>query len=424
VASVTLTDAGLYTVAPTNPVAQGSSSGSGTGATFTLTTSSANFLSNVTGGALWTALGATSYMATAMVQKNGTDLANYIGSTALANAIQASLPIVPPQGYLTLTSLTPIIAADVIGVSTIYYTPYVGNLIPIYNGTFFIAKAFSELTMTLNNPNHASGGLYDIFVFLNAGVVTIATGPVWTNSTPGSCARGTGAGTTELQLLNGIQTNKNVINLRNDGTTYNNIAANQATYVGTTWIDTTAGQTTCHRTLGQNRKWGVWNLYNQTDLYLLVNNPGTWVYNTNAVRASNGAPATYSAAFYNVGSGTTCIGFTVLMGLAQTLFDVRFNQNVTTADNGTQTGDNAQAFIGIGVNSVTAATGKRGIMGGVGSAAVASAQGFYGNPVAELTSAPVLGLTNIQGLEVTAAATNSNVTYNGSDMILKGQWRG
>ena len=53
-----------------------------------------------------------------------------------------------------------------------------------------------------------------------SGAVTLGTGPAWNTTTPGSSARGTGAGTTELQRQNGLWANKNVITLRNGATTY------------------------------------------------------------------------------------------------------------------------------------------------------------------------------------------------------------
>jgi hypothetical protein len=60
------------------------------------------------------------------------------------NAAAATAIVSPPQGYLTPTSATPIIAGD--STAAIYYTPFVGNQVPIYNGSRFVATEFSELT--------------------------------------------------------------------------------------------------------------------------------------------------------------------------------------------------------------------------------------------------------------------------------------
>jgi hypothetical protein len=83
VASATVTDGGLYSSQPSNPVAQGSSSGSGTSATFNVTWSTTDLISDQSGNALWQVLGATSYMAGAMASKDATALINYIGLTAI-----------------------------------------------------------------------------------------------------------------------------------------------------------------------------------------------------------------------------------------------------------------------------------------------------------------------------------------------------
>ena len=43
-----------------------------------------------------------------------------------------------PNGRLTLTSGTPVTTNDVTAATTIYYTPYKGNAIQLYNGTNWI----------------------------------------------------------------------------------------------------------------------------------------------------------------------------------------------------------------------------------------------------------------------------------------------
>jgi hypothetical protein len=68
--------------------------------------------------------------------------------TAL-NASAATATVVPPQGHLTPTSGTPVIATDSSAATALYYTPFKGNLIPIYNGARHIPTEFSELTLTL-----------------------------------------------------------------------------------------------------------------------------------------------------------------------------------------------------------------------------------------------------------------------------------
>jgi hypothetical protein len=244
---------------------------------------------------------------------------------ALANDItglQANLQniVSVPQGYLTLTSGVPIIAASVTAATAVYYTPVIGNLIAIYDGSRFNTVAFSELTLTLNS-NHTANNIYDVFVFKDAGIITIGTGPAWNTAAAGSGARGTGAGTTELtRAVGGLWTNAFTMTARNGATTYA-VNANQRIYVGSLFIDGTNGQVSCHRTYGPSRKWGIWNVYNRVPIILQAgDSTASWTYNTNAWRASN-----------NDANNS----LTVFTGLAEEEFTTRFVQSGSLTDNNT-----------------------------------------------------------------------------------------
>lgn len=75
---------------------------------------------------------------------------------------QPTQPAGPPQGRLTLVSDSPVMTASQSAATTIYYTPYNGNLVPIYNGTAFLATPFSELSNITTNSStrsaNAGGG--------------------------------------------------------------------------------------------------------------------------------------------------------------------------------------------------------------------------------------------------------------------------
>src|SRR5262245_21621926 len=51
-----------------------------------------------------------------------------------------------PSGRLTLTTAVPFLVSTVTAATTIYYTPAVGNIVPLYNGTSFVPTAFSEVS--------------------------------------------------------------------------------------------------------------------------------------------------------------------------------------------------------------------------------------------------------------------------------------
>jgi hypothetical protein len=312
-------------------------------------------------------------------------------STAVWTAVNASSTtqvVTPPQGYLTLTSATPIITGDVSAATSVYYTPFVGELVPIYNGTATIPTEFSELTLSLV-ASHLASTIYDVFVFSNSGVVTLVTGPAWSTSTAGSGARGTGASTTELVRLNGYWVNKVQITGRNGSTTYT-IPANRATYVGSLFMDGSNGQISCHRTWGQSRKWGVWNAYNRQRLFIKAgDSTASWDYGTNTIRASNNASAN---------------SISVFTGLADEQFFLEFLQRQSLSD-----ATAGESHIGIGWNSTTAMSGMRGIH--------RTANATTSNVESQVTicakhvQAPALGVNTVTALEVSPTNASVNNFY-------------
>ncbi len=68
------------------------------------------------------------------------------GTSGLSELIISSGTGITPQGRLTLESGVPVSSTDQTGKATVYYTPYLGNLVPVYNGSQFIGKAISELS--------------------------------------------------------------------------------------------------------------------------------------------------------------------------------------------------------------------------------------------------------------------------------------
>src|SRR6185312_8349093 len=199
-----------------------------------------------------------------------------------------------------------------------YYTPYIGLLVPIYNGTSFNPTSIvSELQLTLTSSLVASN-IYDFYIFSLNGVPTLGTGPSWSagtsgSITPGSRARGTGAGGAALSRLQSILTNAVSMTVRyGDGTTTTTVNANQGTYVGSIFMDGTNGQVSCYRSYAQGAKWGIWNAYNRTPVYLKAGDGNTnWTYSSATIRASN---------------GDSNNKVTIFTGLAEEVFDLRFLQ--------------------------------------------------------------------------------------------------
>jgi hypothetical protein len=209
----------------------------------------------------------------------------------------------PPQGRLTLSSGNAVMNADATAQSTVYYAPHLGAYVPVYDGTQVALKSILSsntdavglslaLDPTSGHTNyHQTGKLFDLFVINDSGTMRLATGPAWSSST----ARGTGAGTTELQRFMGFWTNKNSMTARFGSASGNtvSVAANQATYVGTLYA-TTDGQTgmafkPSAAAGGTNNFLGLYNAYNRVmvnaeNLDSTVSYTG---YTSSTVRAAN-----------------------------------------------------------------------------------------------------------------------------------------
>jgi hypothetical protein len=145
-----------------------------------------------------------------------------------------------------------------------------------------------ELSQAVSDSTKSPAGVttnsnYDLFVWDDSGTYRCTRGPAWTSDT----GRGTGAGTTELQMISGIYTNAVAIS--------NGPGANRGTYVGTirtngsSTVDWSVGGTADGGTAGYI---GLWNAYNRVSWTAGVFDSTTsWNYTTATTRASNGSNA-------------------------------------------------------------------------------------------------------------------------------------
>src|SRR5580765_710744 len=74
-----------------------------------------------------------------------------VWATAGSGASTSTSDPTPPQGRLTLQTLTPVMTTAVSGATTIFYTPYVGNQVPLYSGTAMVMTTFAELNTLLSD---------------------------------------------------------------------------------------------------------------------------------------------------------------------------------------------------------------------------------------------------------------------------------
>lgn len=83
------------------------------------------------------------------------------------------------NGRLTLESGVPNPKRDMVGKSTLYFTPYLGNSLSLYVGGRWVIRTFSEISKALSGLS--SDFPYDIFAYDNAGVVTLDNPVPWRN---------------------------------------------------------------------------------------------------------------------------------------------------------------------------------------------------------------------------------------------------
>ncbi|SEC59285.1 hypothetical protein SAMN05519104_1677 [Rhizobiales bacterium GAS188] len=196
----------------------------------------------------------------------------------------------PVGGRLTLTSGTPVLTGTVTAAGTVYFTPYLGQLIPIWNGTDFLWTAMAERSNVLANSAVGNAGpsaaaasqVYDLYVWNNAGALTLTRSPAWSAGAGGSNnARGTGAGGSAQTRVNGILTNTVAIT--------NGPAAGFGTYVGTIATDSGGGTVSWSRggsaSGGTPATLNVWNMFNRIAVTASVIDSGAnYTYTSVTVR--------------------------------------------------------------------------------------------------------------------------------------------
>lgn len=306
------------------------------------------------------------------------------GTWAAASAVGNVTTV--PQGRLTLTTATPVLTSTTAAQTTVFYTPYVGALVPIYDGANFTPTIFAEVsqatTDTTKSPAAvAASSVYDIFCWIDAGTNRCTRGPVWTNDTTRSAG-------TALTAVNGIYLNNASIT--------NGPAASRGTYVGTirsnasSQIDWIYGANAAGGTAGF---FGVWNAYQRVDVATGVGDT------TDSWSVSS---ATYAALnIAGTGSGLNN-RVTFVKGLAYDSIKATIDYLATSSATG---GYN----LAVGYDSTTVFCGATGR--GATSAS---------NPVhASCTQTPAIGVHFVQSIESCAAGTctgrgdNGETTYQG-----------
>lgn len=158
------------------------------------------------------------------------------------------------NGRLTLTTGTPILTSDVSGATTLYFTPFRGNQIGLYDGSNWVIHIFTQRSLSLAGLTAST--LYDIFIYDNAGTLTLEA-VAWTSSGAGTSTRATAlTKQDEIYVKTGALTRR---------------------YLGTIYINSTGGQTDFSA-----QKRYVWNYYNRVQKWstFTANTFHTYALNT------------------------------------------------------------------------------------------------------------------------------------------------
>lgn len=294
-------------------------------------------------------------------------------------AASAAQGIQPPQGRLTLASSVPVMVSDYLAATSIYYTPFIGGAVPVWNGTAFEMRPFTELVLALDSNSghtqyHQTGKNFDLFVINDGGTMRLATGPAWSTDN----ARGTGAGTTEYERKAGILTNKQAITVRfgSGASDTVGLAANRGTLVGS--VRTTAnGQTEfsiapAAASGGTNNKLFLSNAYNQRAVLAKCReDAASWFYTALTSLGNANASANNRISFLN------CLPECPVVA---ELWSVLAIGNAATV----------YGQIAIGLDSSTVSAGLRTFLG---------ASANLNSPIpAEYSGVPGLGLHYVQAL--------------------------
>jgi hypothetical protein len=153
------------------------------------------------------------------------------------------------EGRLTLTSATPITSADVSGATTLYWTPYKGNKVALYDGSSWSVSTFTQRSISVSGLTASKP--YDVWVYDNSGTITLEL-LVWTNDTTRATA---------IVLQDGVWCKTGALTRR---------------YLGTLYVDSGGGAVTS--TLAVRH---LWNYYHRTPLPMFrMDTTNSWTYTT------------------------------------------------------------------------------------------------------------------------------------------------
>lgn len=214
-----------------------------------------------------------------MATGNSLNLASFTSSTS------ASTTVLGNNSHVMEFRLTPTSGAPVAGtataVTTVYMTPFVGNLISLYNGSTWDTISSSEISIAVPATTNT---MYDVFCYNNNGTATLEL-TAWTNDTTRA---------TNLVAQDGVLCKTGALTRR---------------WIGCIRTTSVSGQT---EDSPSNRL--VYNFYNQRQRPVqntLADASWTWSGTYNTWRAANGNTTTNAINMISAGAPANYNGNTV-----------------------------------------------------------------------------------------------------------------
>lgn len=249
------------------------------------------------------------------------------------------------NGRLTLESGVPVSTTDQTAKTTVYFTPYKGNSIALYDTDDSVWKhyEFSEKSVSVPSTTNTP---FDIFGYDNGGVLTLEVVD-WTNDTTRATA---------LTTQDGVYVKTGSLNKR---------------YLGTGRTTGVSGQCEVSTSLCL-----IQNYYNKVKKSLYAIDPdANWTYTTQSYRAANN----------NTTIGEGRIG--VVVGISEDIVEASY---VSVAQNTTPQISSG----GVGINSTTTKSSQ--ISGTYKSV-------YYGTSISSYKGFLDIGYSYIQSLEISSS---------------------
>lgn len=308
----------------------------------------------------------------------GTPLSKKIPVGTLGSAVA---PASVCEGRLTLESGVAVSTTDQLAKGTLYFTPYNGNRIGLYDATKWESSTFTELSRALAIT---SGKNYDVFVWSDSGTKRLVLGTAWTNDTTRALA---------ISLQDGIYVNDAQFTSV-DATGYT-VPAKTGRYVGT--IRASAANQTADSEGGTTTQVGgtrfVWNYYHRVRRALrVIDDTNSW---SNA-GAGAGNSSVFRQANNNAGNKVEYV-----CGMAATWVEA---QVLGLCNNDSSS---AALSVAIGVDSVSTPSGCRAWGGYDGSS------NSHGGTTGGYAGAPGLGYHYLAWLENNRGNSSTSCTWYG-----------